>query len=415
MAAEGQCRTIFISYRRDDSEGEAGRLYDDLARAYGDDSVFMDVSGIQPGVDFRKAIDDNVANCGVLLAVIGLTWATVTGRDGTRRLDNPDDYVRLEIGTALKRGVPVIPVLVHEAHMPALEQLPEDLKDLRYRNSVELTHARWASDVALLVTALKSYVSTAKGQSTETVHATVPVQLPAPQAAPVAPVVKKSQIPLFAGIAVLGLLILAGAGYAWMRHGETASSATLTPASTPGSTPAATTAAAPAQTTQPAATTTPAPVAAPPVEKPVLKPVATPTMAPVATPTAPATRADASAEMPMLGRWSRQAADIDKANDGLVQLSIVEFGGQIMVRGFGQCQEKLCDWGMRKATLQNGFWVTEQWQPRTYQHETDFQRRVSASMAISGGKLMVTIKNQTIDPDRGPMFSLRQVQYSKAQ
>ena len=154
--AQGKGRAIFISYRRDDTEGEAGRLFDDLVRAYGDDSVFMDVAGIQPGLDFRKAIDDNVVGCGVLLAVIGPTWATITGRDGTRRLDNPDDYVRLEIASALKRSIPVIPVLVHDSQMPGLEQLPEDLKDLRYRNSVELTHARWNSDVALLVSALKS-------------------------------------------------------------------------------------------------------------------------------------------------------------------------------------------------------------------------------------------------------------------
>ena len=75
---------IFISYRRDDSEGEAGRLFDDLTRAFGGDAVFMDVSGIDPGIDFRKAIDDNVACCGVLLAMIGPTWATITGTDGQR-------------------------------------------------------------------------------------------------------------------------------------------------------------------------------------------------------------------------------------------------------------------------------------------------------------------------------------------
>ena len=144
-----QSRAIFISYRRDDSEGETGRLYDDLVRAYGDDSVFMDVAGIQPGLDFRKAIDANVSGCGVLLAVIGPSWATITGSDGSRRLDNSNDYVRLEIATALARNIPVIPVLVHDAHMPALDLLPDDLKDLRYRNSVELTHARWNSDVAL--------------------------------------------------------------------------------------------------------------------------------------------------------------------------------------------------------------------------------------------------------------------------
>ena len=70
-------RAIFISYRRDDTEGEAGRLFDDLVRSFGEDSVFMDVAGINPGMDFRKAIDDNVANCGVLLAIIGPAWCSI--------------------------------------------------------------------------------------------------------------------------------------------------------------------------------------------------------------------------------------------------------------------------------------------------------------------------------------------------
>ena len=106
--------SIFISYRRDDSEGEAGRLYDDLVRAYGNDSVFMDVAGIAPGLDFRKAIDDNVAGCGVFLAIIGPQWATITDPGGQRRLDDANDFVRLEIASALARNIAVIPVLVHD-------------------------------------------------------------------------------------------------------------------------------------------------------------------------------------------------------------------------------------------------------------------------------------------------------------
>ena len=174
---------IFISYRRDDTEGEAGRIFDDLTRAFGSDAVFMDVAGIEPGTDFRKAIDGNVACCGVLLAIIGPTWATITGEDGARRLDNENDYVRLEIASALKRNIPVIPVLVHDAHMPHSPQLPDNLKDLAYRNSVEITHARWNSDVQLLINALGQYVHATKATEGDTVHATVPVQLPAPHPA----------------------------------------------------------------------------------------------------------------------------------------------------------------------------------------------------------------------------------------
>ena len=108
-------RAIFISYRRTDSEGEAGRLFDDLVRAFGEDSVFMDVPDISPGLDFRQAIDDNVASCGVLLAVIGPQWVTATDRSGKRRIDDDSDFVRLEAASALARKIPVIPVLVYGA------------------------------------------------------------------------------------------------------------------------------------------------------------------------------------------------------------------------------------------------------------------------------------------------------------
>ena len=153
---------IFISYRRDDSEGEAGRLFDDLTRAFGNDAVFMDVVGIKPGVDFRKAIEDNVASCGVLLAIVGPAWASIIGADGKRRLEDPNDFVALEIASALRREVPVIPVLVHDAKMPSGDLLPESLKSFAFRNSVELSHARWNSDVALLEEALKAYVKPAR-------------------------------------------------------------------------------------------------------------------------------------------------------------------------------------------------------------------------------------------------------------
>jgi hypothetical protein len=209
---------IFISYRRDDSEGEAGRLFDDLTRAFGSDAVFMDVSGIDPGTDFRKAIDDNVACCGVLLAMIGPTWATITGSDGQRRLDNANDYVRLEIASALGRNIAVIPVLVHDAHMPHADQLPDNLKDLAYRNSVEITHARWNSDVQLLVKALTQYVHATKATEGDTVHATVPVQLPAPHAVQeAAPVRTKSNTPLIAGLAAVAVVVIAVIVYFAMR------------------------------------------------------------------------------------------------------------------------------------------------------------------------------------------------------
>jgi hypothetical protein len=222
---------IFISYRRDDSEGEAGRLFDDLTRGFGNDAVFMDVSGIDPGIDFRKAIDDNVACCGVLLAIIGPTWATITGENGARRLDNENDYVRLEIASALKRNIAVIPVLVHDARMPHADQLPDNLKDLAYRNSVEITHARWNSDVQLLIQALTSYVHPSKSTEAETVHATVPVQLPPPHASADAtpPVQAKSKTPLIAGLAAAAVIVIAAAVFFAMRSGDGSDSGAASP------------------------------------------------------------------------------------------------------------------------------------------------------------------------------------------
>jgi hypothetical protein len=160
-------RAIFISYRREDSEGEAGRLFDDLVAVFGEDSVFMDVAAIEVGRDFRKAIDDSVATCGVLLAVVGKGWVDAKNAAGNRRLDDPSDFVRLETASALKRDIPVVPVLVRGATMPRPEELPDDLKEFAYRNGCELTHPRWSSDVQLLVNALKPMVGEACGPGTE--------------------------------------------------------------------------------------------------------------------------------------------------------------------------------------------------------------------------------------------------------
>jgi hypothetical protein len=151
-------RSIFISYRRDDSEGEAGRLSDDLAQTFREESVFMDVNAIQPGRDFRKAIDDSIRECSVLLAIVGREWLESKDALGRRRLDDETDFVRLEIASALRRDIPVIPVLVRGAKMPRAEQLPADLQELAYRNAVELTHARWKSDVQVLIQALRPHM-----------------------------------------------------------------------------------------------------------------------------------------------------------------------------------------------------------------------------------------------------------------
>jgi TIR domain len=124
--------------------------------------VFMDVNAIQPGRDFRKAIDESIHKCSVLLAVLGRDWLELKDASGQRRLDDETDFVRLEIASALQRDIPVVPVLVRGARMPRAEQLPADLRELAYRNAVELTHARWKSDVRVLIQALRPYLEASR-------------------------------------------------------------------------------------------------------------------------------------------------------------------------------------------------------------------------------------------------------------
>ena len=155
-------RAIFVSYRRHDAEGEAGRLFDDLVEQFGEQSVFMDVAAIGAGRDFRKAIDESIATCGVLLSILGVHWLEEKNDSGTHRLDDPNDFVRMEIASALRRDIPVVPVLVRGAKMPRADQLPDDIRDLAYRNAVELTHARWKSDIKLLIRSLRGILGDAR-------------------------------------------------------------------------------------------------------------------------------------------------------------------------------------------------------------------------------------------------------------
>lgn len=132
---------VFVSYRRDDSIGLAGRIYDRLATHFGRDAVFMDVDAIPFGVDFRQYLNDAVSRCNVLLAVIGEDWLTIS-RAGKRRLDDPKDFVRIEVEAALQRGIPVVPVLIEPASMPQEDELPETLRELAYRNAANIDPGR---------------------------------------------------------------------------------------------------------------------------------------------------------------------------------------------------------------------------------------------------------------------------------
>jgi hypothetical protein len=144
---------VFISYRRRETAGHAGRLYDRLAEHFGDERVFMDVR-MEPGVDFVEQIDDAVTNCDALLSLIGAQWLDMRDTHGRRRLDDPHDFARLEVESALARDVKVIPVLLQDAKMPEPEDLPESLQPLARRHAIELSDERWDYDVGRLLDVL---------------------------------------------------------------------------------------------------------------------------------------------------------------------------------------------------------------------------------------------------------------------
>jgi formylglycine-generating enzyme required for sulfatase activity len=151
---------IFLSYRRDDSGGYAGRLYDRLSQHFGRANLFMDIDTITPGIDFVEAIQNAVGSCDVLLAMIGRQWLTSTDPLGHHRLDNPEDFVRLEIITALERKIRVIPVLVGGASMPRSTELPDVLQPLARRQAL-VVGDRFHPDVDRLIAVLETVLSEA--------------------------------------------------------------------------------------------------------------------------------------------------------------------------------------------------------------------------------------------------------------
>jgi hypothetical protein len=142
---------IFINYRRDDSIGMAGRLHDRLAQTFGRDNLFIDVDNIPVGADFVAHLNSQVAGCNVLLVVIGPNWLNAKDESGRRRLDDPDDFVAIEIAAALTRDIRVIPVLVDAARMPKASELPNSLKPLARRQAAEVRHAHFGQDAEALV------------------------------------------------------------------------------------------------------------------------------------------------------------------------------------------------------------------------------------------------------------------------
>jgi len=149
---------IFISYRRSDSQGYAGRLEDTLRGYFGEDRVFRDVGGITPGEDFKHKIEESIEAAGALIVLIGPNWL-VHNENGLPRLHEPGDQVADEIEAALKRGRVVVPVLVEGALMPREEDLPDTLKELSRRNAVTISDENWLFDVNRLAKVLSIDIS----------------------------------------------------------------------------------------------------------------------------------------------------------------------------------------------------------------------------------------------------------------
>ncbi len=148
--------SVFISYRRSDALHPAYRIYDYLSDRLPDGSLFIDMDTIEIGTDFVSVIEDAVAKCRVLLAVIGPTWLP---GEGPSRLDNPNDYVRLEIEAALDRGIPVIPLLIDEAKMPSASDLPPSLAPMTRRQAFVVRAVTFRSDCIKLAESLEKLLA----------------------------------------------------------------------------------------------------------------------------------------------------------------------------------------------------------------------------------------------------------------
>jgi hypothetical protein len=141
---------IFISYRRADARGVAGRLGDSLGQYFGDNRVFRDIEDIAGGADFGDVIQQNLANADAVIVLMGQDWLSITDSEGRRRLDDPNDWVAEEISVAIQSGIPIFPVLIENTPMPREEELPEKLKPLLRYNALSISDNRWKFDVLRL-------------------------------------------------------------------------------------------------------------------------------------------------------------------------------------------------------------------------------------------------------------------------
>src|SRR4029077_15911889 len=157
-------KSVFISYRRGDAGGTAGRLYDRFEAKFGKGNVFFDVSDIEAREAFRAASDENAAPCPVFVAVIGQNWLKTADQYGKRRLDSPADWVRLEVSAALSRGLLVIPLLVEDAALPPGEALPGDLARLPDLEAAGVNHKTFHQDVDRLLDRIEREMNAKEGK-----------------------------------------------------------------------------------------------------------------------------------------------------------------------------------------------------------------------------------------------------------
>lgn len=206
----GRSANIFVNYRRDDTAGHTGRLFDRLSSRF-PGRIFRDIDTIEPGIDFVEIIHQAVGCCEVLIVMIGREWLNITDATGRRRLDNTNDFVRLEIATALERDIRIIPVLVEGAAMPRPEDLPPELALLSRRNAIELSDGRWAFDVDRLIQAIEGVLQDKAPSALMPVTQLPETPAPVPQTPPPpAPERRVSQAWVAALLFVLALALWIG-------------------------------------------------------------------------------------------------------------------------------------------------------------------------------------------------------------
>nr|CAA6829017.1 MAG: Unknown protein [uncultured Thiotrichaceae bacterium] len=217
----------FISYRRQDSAGYSRALYNELAQYFDDEQIFMDVDDIPLGTDFVQILNRNLQDCKVMLVIIGQQWLDIRGHDGKRRLDNPNDFVRLEIARALENNFNIIPVLVNGAPMPAEKDLPDILKPLSRRQALELDNKYYQHGITDLVKALEVDLGEAKKKG---------VTPPAPiLPEPISETKKRPLLPILLGLSAV--VLLGSLLYFWQQSDSTPQiTETANQQNTPGAT-----------------------------------------------------------------------------------------------------------------------------------------------------------------------------------